>query len=207
MIKSFGKDNGEVKILEENKNLMSPETDIIPTLFFQLSFQIGEIGEAISLLFASKYILERKYSLGNYIIFKQYQIEFKTTFNAIKNILKNYRKLFKDWGLFFELYDYPIKIKSLKNYIPKNIKGNIKFDKVKFAYPLKPTSYIFKNLSFEIKIGKIFAFCGFSGSGKTTISNLLQRFYDPTDGKILLDNIDLKDYNINFLRKNIGFVS
>lgn len=103
MIKSFGKENDEVKILEEYKNLMSPETDIIPTLFFQLSFQIGEIGEAISLLFASKYILERKCSLGNYTIFKQYQIEFKTTFNAIKNILKNYRKLFKDKGLFCEL--------------------------------------------------------------------------------------------------------
>ena len=207
MIKSFGKEKDEVKKLEEYKNAMSPETDIIPTLFYQLSNQIGDLGEAITLLFAGKYILEKKCSLGQYTIFKQYQIEFKTTFNAIKNILKNYRKLFKDWGLFFELYDYPIKIKSLKNYIPKNINGNIKFDKVKFAYPLKPKSYIFNNLSFEINIGKIFAICGFSGSGKTTISNLLQRFYDPNEGNILLDNINLKDYNINFLRKNIGFVS
>jgi ATP-binding cassette subfamily B (MDR/TAP) protein 1 len=122
-------------------------------------------------------------------------------------MIKNYRQLLKDWKIFFEIYDFPVKIYSLKNYIPKNILGQITFDKVKFAYPLKPKSFIFDNLSFQIPAGKTFAICGFSGSGKTTISNLIQRFYDPNEGKILIDGVDLRDYNIEFLRRNIGFVA
>ena len=58
-----------------------------------------------------------------------------------------------------------------------------------------------------MKPGKIFALCGYSGSGKTTISNLIQRFYDPDEGKIYIDNIDIKDYNIKYLLNNIGFVA
>ena len=207
MIKSFGKEFDEVKKLEEYKNMMSSNDNIISSLLYQFTMQIGNLGDSITLLFAGKYILEKKCSLGQFTIFKQYQIEFKTSFNSIKTIIKNYGKLLKDWGIFFEIYDYPVKIKSLKNYIPNKILGEIKFDKVKFSYPLKPKSYIFDNLSFTIPAGKIFAICGFSGSGKTTISNLLQRFYDPNNGNILLDDISLKDYNINYLRKNIGIVA
>ena len=62
------------------------------------------------------------------------------------------------------------------------------------------------NLTFNIDSGKTFAICGFSGSGKTTISNLLERFYDVNKGNIYIDDVDIKDYNIEYLRKNIGIV-
>ena len=207
MIKSFGKEKDEVKVIEEYKNNASFEKDIISSLLFHLSFQLGDLAEAINLLFAGKYILEKKCTLGTYTIFRQYQQEFKNTFTSIKNIIINFSSLIKDWGIFFEIYDYPVKIKSKSNYIPKEIKGDIKFDKVIFSYPLKPDSFVLKNLSFNITKGKIFAICGFSGSGKTTISYLLQRFYDPNEGNIYLDDVNLKNYNINYLRKNIGFVA
>ena len=81
---------------------------------------------------------------------------------------------------FFELYDYKTKIISEKNYIPKeNIKGKIDFQNVEFSYPLNPDVKILDNLSFSIEPGKILALVGYSGSGKSTISNLIQRFYDP----------------------------
>ena len=105
------------------------------------------------------------------------------------------------------MYDFPVKIKSLKNYISENLTGKIKFENVTFSYPLKPKSNVLNNLSFDIKPGKIFAICGISGSGKSTISNLLERFYDPNEGTIYIDDIDIRDYNIEYLRKNIGFVS
>ena len=62
------------------------------------------------------------------------------------------------------------------------------------------------NLTFNIDSGKTFAICGFSGSGKTTISNLLERFYDVNKGNIYIDDVDIKDYNIEYLRKNIGII-
>ena len=207
MVKSFVKEKDEVKKIEEYKRLMSYDLDIISSLMFQLTIIVGDLGEAVTLLYAGKFILQKKFTLGQFTIFKQYQIEFKISYEAIKNMIKNYRQLLKDWKIFFEIYDFPVKIYSLKNYIPKNILGQITFDKVKFAYPLKPKSFIFDNLSFKIPAGKTFAICGFSGSGKTTISNLIQRFYDPNEGRILIDGVDLRDYNIEFLRRNIGFVA
>ena len=207
MVKSFVKEKDELKKIEEYKRLMSYDLDIISSFMFQISMIVGDLGEAFTLLFAGKYILQNKFTLGQFTIFKQYQLEFKISYDSIKNMINNYRQLLKDWKIFFEIYDFPVKIFSLKNYIPKNILGEISFDKVKFAYPLKPKSFIFENLSFKIPAGKTFAICGFSGSGKTTISNLIQRFYDPNEGKILLDGIDLRDYNIEYLRRNIGFVA
>ena len=207
MVKSFVKEKDELKKIEELKKLMSYDLDIISSFMFQLTMIVGDLGEAVTLLFAGKYILQKKFTLGQFTVFKQYQIEFKTSYENIKNMIKNYRQLLKDWRIFFEIYDFPVKIFSLKNYIPEKIKGEIKFDKVKFSYPLKPKSIIFENLSFKIPAGKTFAICGFSGSGKTTISNLIQRFYDPNEGKILLDNVDLRDYNVEYLRRNIGFVA
>ena len=62
------------------------------------------------------------------------------------------------------------------------------------------------NLTFNIESGKTLAICCFSGSGKTTISNLLKRFYDVNKGNIYIDDVDIRDYNIEYLRKNIGIV-
>jgi ABC-type multidrug transport system fused ATPase/permease subunit len=145
--------------------------------------------------------------LGDYTIFKQYKSEFSMTWLLITTTFQSFKSVITNWESFFELYDYPVKIRSLKNYISNNLKGKIKFENVTFSYPLKPNSNILSNLSFDIKPGKIFAICGISGSGKTTISNLLERFYDPNEGTIYIDDIDIRDYNIEYLRKNIGFVS
>jgi ATP-binding cassette subfamily B (MDR/TAP) protein 1 len=113
-----------------------------------------------------------------------------------------------DWKSFFEIYDFKPKIKSLKNYIPEGeMEGKVEFQNVKFSYPLNPDSNIFESLSFSIEPGKILALVGYSGSGKSTISNLIERFYDPIEGRILIDNKDIKDYNLDWLHKKIGLVS
>lgn len=96
----------------------------------------------------------------------------------------------------------------MENYIPKGeIQGKLEFKNVKFNYPLNPESIIFEDLSFVLEPGKVLAFVGSSGSGKTTITNLIERFYDPVEGRILLDDKDIKDYNLDWLHKKIGLVS
>ena len=91
--------------------------------------------------------------------------------------------------------------------IPEKVEGQLDFENVSFAYPLKPEVMILKELSLSIKPGKVIAIVGHSGSGKTTISNLIQRFYDPVEGAIKIDGIDIRDFNISWLRKQIGFVA
>lgn len=88
---------------------------------------------------------------------------------------------------------------------PESFKGVFKFENVTFAYPKDRTKNIIENLSFEIKC-KSTAFVGESGCGKSTIFQLLMRFYDPDEGRITLDGVDLRDLNLYWLREQIGYV-
>ena len=92
---------------------------------------------------------------------------------------------------------------------PTNIKGKIEFKHVYFAYPLNPERIALKDINMTIYPGQKVAFVGYSGSGKSTLIKLLNRFYDVEDGKgeILIDDVNIKEYNLYELRKKIGFVS
>ena len=127
-------------------------------------------------------------------------------FYSIKNNYNSIKYIIETWKKFLELYDFRVKIKTLKNYIPKEIKGKINFGNVSFSYPLQPETNVLNNLTFNIESGKTLAICGFSGSGKTSISNLLERFYDVNKGNIYIDDADIRDYNIEYLRKNVIIV-
>ena len=91
----------------------------------------------------------------------------------------------------------------------QNIKGKIELRHVYFAYPTRPEQVILKDVSLTIYPGQQVALVGYSGSGKSTIIQLLTRFYDVEEGKgeILIDDINIKDYNLYELRKKIGLVS
>ena len=93
--------------------------------------------------------------------------------------------------------------------VPENLKGKIEFKNVTFSYPTKPEIDVLKNVSFIIEPGQSAGLVGYSGCGKSTIIQLIERFYDVEDGKgeVLIDDINIKDYNLYLLRKKIGLVS
>ena len=206
MIKSFCKEEEEIKKILKFKKMSRFNNNIVSILMFNFAFFVKKGGEAFTLLFAGKYILQKELTMGKFTVSKQYLDEITTCYHEIKSIFANVKKLFQNWKVILELFQFPIMVKSEKYYIPKNIKGKISFKNITFSYPLKPSVNILKDFNLEIKPGKVTAICGFSGSGKTTILYLLQRFYDPNEGNIYLDDVNLKDYNIECLRKNIGFV-
>lgn len=86
------------------------------------------------------------------------------------------------------------------------VTANIKFENVTFSYPLRDSVPIIRNLNFELNQGQTVAICGKTGSGKSTIMNLLLRFYDPDEGCIYLDNCNLCDLNVAWLRSLAGIV-
>jgi ABC-type multidrug transport system, ATPase and permease components len=107
----------------------------------------------------------------------------------------------------FAVIDKPISIKQ-DNSSPeiKIIKSNIKYENVSFKYDVSNKAAI-KNINLDISGGTVTAFVGQSGAGKSTIINLLPRFYDPQEGKILIDGQDTSKITLNSLRKNISLVS
>ena len=84
------------------------------------------------------------------------------------------------------------------------MEGDVRFDHVKFAY--NPPEWVLKDISFHAKPGQTIAFVGATGAGKTSIINLLSRFYDIQEGSILVDGRDLRDYDLSVLRRQIGVV-
>ncbi len=107
----------------------------------------------------------------------------------------------------FEIIDEPITIKNKPDAIPfKSFNDKIVFDKVSFHYD-ENHKYILRNISFEVKKGEIAALVGPSGAGKTTLVDLIPRFYDVTEGAIYIDGIDIRDYDLKTLRNNIGIVT
>lgn len=97
---------------------------------------------------------------------------------------------------------------STKGLVPtQEVKGRIDVKNVSFKYPCRPDVKVLRDLNINIEQGKRIAIVGSSGSGKSTIIGLLLRFYDPTEGQILLDGISLKDLNLKWLRNQIGVVA
>lgn len=128
------------------------------------------------------------------------------SFGSIGPIMKNLEAAKVAIGLILEIMRKSDEEKC-GNYKPAEFKGEIVFDNVSFAYPSNPLVRVLKNVSFKIEAGQKVAFVGPSGSGKSTVVQLLERFYDPTEGRILIDGVDIKDYDIKYLRSKIGLVS
>ncbi|KAM4028834.1 ATP-binding cassette sub-family B member 5-like isoform 2-T2 [Anomaloglossus baeobatrachus] len=96
---------------------------------------------------------------------------------------------------------------SLKGQKPVNWQGNLELHQISFNYPSRPDVSVLQDLSVTIHSGQTVAFVGSSGCGKSTSVQLLQRFYDPCQGAVLFDNTNIKDFNVQWLRSQIGIVS
>lgn len=87
------------------------------------------------------------------------------------------------------------------------VEGHIQFKDVSFSYPSRPDVMIFSKLNLDIPAGKIVALVGGSGSGKSTVISLIERFYEPLSGQILLDGNDISQLDVKWLRQQIGLVN
>ena len=207
LIKSFSTERDEVAKLRELKLKCTPPLMGIQNFLFKVGEFINNSSETLILFIAGYQTINGAMSYGNLVVFQNYSGQLRNTFRQIQNAFDEYQRQFEGWTRFFEIYDYVPKIISRKNVELQCMEGKIVFDNVSFAYPLKPEVTVLNSLSFTIEPGKVVAIVGHSGSGKTTVSNMLQRFYDPHEGVITIDNVDIRDYNIAWLRRQIGFVA
>ncbi len=170
-----------------------------PLVEFSLS-----IGLTFVLWFGGKEVIGGNMTSGELIAFLGYLVLASSPLSRLSNTYYSLKKLQGAFERLFELLDVSqIVAPSKKDIIPKKIDGRIDFIDVSFSYGKK---FVFSGLNLSIKPGEKIAIIGPNGEGKSTFLYLLLRLFDPTSGKIMIDNINLKDINIDFLRKSIGIV-
>ncbi|KGL73136.1 Bile salt export pump [Tinamus guttatus] len=132
-----------------------------------------------------------------------------TALGRASSYTPNYAKAKTSAARFFQLVDRIPKISVYSDKGEKwdDFKGSIEFRNCKFTYPSRPDTQVLKGLSIAVQPGQTLAFVGSSGCGKSTSVQLLERFYDPEHGAVLIDGHDTKKVNVEFLRSKIGVVS
>ena len=141
---------------------------------------------------------------GDMIVFSSYAMQVIMSFLMLAMIFMMLPRAQVSAKRINEVLDKKVKLKE-GNITSFKETGTITFKNVSFKYP-KAEEYVLKDISFDIKKGETVAFIGSTGSGKSTLINLIPRFYDVTEGEILVDNINVKDYKEEVLNDKIGYI-
>ena len=189
------------KINREHRN-----ANISAIFAYSIFFPVVEIILALSMAFLIWYVADNKLDAGLLVSFILY---LNQIFRPLRVIADKFNVL--QMGMiaaervFKVLENDDMQPQPAEgHYAPDQIKGKLQFDHVNFAY--NPPHYVLKDVNFDINPGETVAIVGHTGSGKTSIISLINRLYAIQSGKILIDDVDINDYDIEALRKNIGVV-
>ncbi|KAK9477290.1 P-loop containing nucleoside triphosphate hydrolase protein [Lipomyces japonicus] len=175
--------------------------------FFSATNLAGNITVLTVLSVGSQMVFNSSISTGDLSSFMMYSAY---TGSSMIGLSSFYSKMMKGLGAASRVFALEDSKRSIMTTVgipaTNDAKGAIEFKHVKFAYPTRPSSMIFHDLSFTVPAGSNVCIVGPSGGGKTTINQLLLRFYDPTEGMILLNGKDIKSFNIASLRRAVGVV-
>lgn len=145
--------------------------------------------------------------VGNLIAFIEYIFHALFSFMLFASVFMMYPRAAVSAGRIQEALDAQPVIKEDENGVTETkTKGYIEFKNVTFAYPGHAQEPVIRNVSFTASPGETVAFIGSTGSGKSTLIQLIPRFYDVSDGQILIDGVDVRDYKLSSLRNKIGFI-
>ncbi len=207
VVQSFNREESEFKkferINEEHK-----QSNLKSVLYYSIYFPVAEVLAAMAtgmlVWYGANGVLVGKITEGTLVAFIMYLAMF---FRPIRQIADRFNTL--QLGIvsadrILKLLDDDKNIAQSGKIITQEIQGNISFQNVSFAY--KEGNSILKNVSFEVKAGSTLALVGATGAGKTSVINLLNRFYDYQSGKILIDNTEITHFELEFLRNQIGLV-
>ena len=203
--KRFGEVNNELTnthlIIQKTFAFMSP---IMNLVMHFLTLGIYFIGAHLIVKLG---IIERINLFSNMVVFTSYGMQVIMSFLMLSMIFMIMPRARVSANRINEVINSDISIKDgtiIKN--ENNEEGTIEFKKVSFKYP-DADDYILKDVSFKVNSGETVAFIGSTGSGKSTLINLIPRFYDATSGEVLINGINVKDYKLNTLHNIIGYIS
>jgi len=204
--------NSEDREFEKFKliNRKHRHANIKSVLYYAIYFPVAEVIQALGIglvvWFGARGIIVNDLDLtfGRLIAFIMYIGMFFRPIRLLADRFNTLQMGIVSSSRIFNLLDNQENIPNNGKKKPDSLEGQVKFENVWFAY--NDDDYVLKDISLEVKAGETLALVGATGAGKSSIINLLSRFYDINKGQIYIDNTPIKDYEINALRENIGVV-
>ena len=177
-----------------------------PVMFLVMYFLTLSIYFVGAILIKDAMMVEKLTLFGNMVVFSSYAMQVIISFLMLAMIFMMLPRAQVSAERINEVLDSDITIKDGKMVKDKSKeRGTVEFRNVSFKYP-DADEYLLKNISFKAEKGQTIAFIGSTGSGKSTLINLVPRFYDATEGEVLVDGINVKEYTQELLHNKIGYV-
>ncbi|WP_242942241.1 ABC transporter ATP-binding protein [Clostridium sp. USBA 49] len=208
IIKAFNREDKIIKDFEQTNSKLKEvgiKAQILSGYMMPLMNVINNIGFAAVAGVGGILAVKDLITVGTIASFISYSRQFSRPLNEVATIFNTLQSAIAGAERVFEVLDEEEEAEDIDNAKTlKNPKGHVVFQNVSFGY--NKDIPVLKNINFEVKAGESIALVGPTGSGKTTIVNLLTRFYDVTEGRILLDGCDIRNYERDYLRKCFGIV-
>ena len=194
---------GQNAVYAANSNRLFKLTGLTEPLFVQII-----IAMIVAIVwFALDPIKQGSLQIGDLVAFIEYSFHALLSFLFLSSLFTMYPRTAVSSERLKEVMEMPISIDPNEGGVRETAThGYLKFENVTFAYPGETENPVLHNISFCAKPGETIAFIGSTGSGKSSLVQLIPRFYDVTLGKIKVDGVDVRDYRLKSLRKKIGFI-
>ena len=190
-------------IYADNSSRLFKLTGLTEPLFVQII-----IAMIVAIVwFALDPLQQGSLQIGDLVAFIEYSFHALLSFLFLSSLFTMYPRTAVSSERLKEIMDMPISIDPNENGIRETeTHGYLEFENVTFAYPGETENPVLHNISFSAKPGETIAFIGSTGSGKSSLVQLIPRFYDVTLGKIKVDGVDVREYRLKSLRQKIGFI-
>lgn len=162
--------------------------------------------DVVVLLYGGHLVLEGELSGGNLVSFILYQLQLGFYISEIGDIYTGLLEAVGASEKVFELIDRKPKIQNNGIVNPSEVLGEVRFENVSFAYPTRPNILVLDKVSFSVTPGEVIALVGPSGGGKSTCISLLEHFYEPTSGEVLIDSIPVRNFEHKYLHSKVALV-
>ncbi len=189
-------------VYDQQKNIFWQVSLFSPSIGF-----LTRINTLVLLSYGGWLVVNNQLPLGaGLVVFAGLLDQFSGQVNNVAVIVNSIQQSLIGARRVFEILDAPIEVKSSPHAIRKpKLNGHVQFENVSFGYP-PPRETLVHNINLEAKPGQCVAILGATGAGKSVLMGLIPRFYDVTQGRLLVDSIDVRDINLDDLRRNIGLV-
>lgn len=205
VVKAFAKEDYEKSKFEDrNKGYMDANIELASVIqkYMPMLNALSNMFTVVMILVGGILIINEKLTMGELVMFNGLIWAINNPMNMVGWLINDVQRFIAAAKKIRILINEETKIKNPVNGIkPEKIKGEIEFRNVNFEYDYEP---VLKDINFHVKPGQTVAIFGQTGAGKSTIINLIERFYDVTSGEILIDGVDIRKYDLQTLRRNIS---